>query len=110
MTPEETQQQNSAQPVLQDQSVFKGPITPQDATYLLEFINRNITIPTVTYIYGRSHGTSDTSIAGSFTPEKVAYNSNDFASGITWDGSSNRFKALTAGKYLVTASVGYNGT
>lgn len=58
---------------------------------------------------GRSHGTATTSIPGGFTPTRVDYNANDFANGITWDGINHRFKAIKAGQYIVTASVGYNG-
>lgn len=58
--------------------------------------------------FGRSHGTSDTSIAGGFSPEKVAFNSNDFVVGLTWDSTNNRFVITAAGRYLITGEVAYS--
>ncbi|HYK01303.1 MAG TPA: hypothetical protein VE974_06075 [Thermoanaerobaculia bacterium] len=36
---------------------------------------------------------------------KVAFDANDYADGLTWEGGSNRFVCVTAGKYLVTSTL-----
>lgn len=60
-----------------------------------------------TSAYARSHGTNNTSIAGSAVDVKVQLNTNDFATGITWDSANNRFTILTTGKYMVMAQAYY---
>jgi len=63
-------------------------------------------LPTV---IGSSHKTSDQSIPDT-TDTKVVWEVNDYATGITWDSTNNRFTILTAGKYLVSTSVLWKST
>lgn len=105
---EKQNKDQSQAPVPQEtQSVFSGPISPTDQAVLLEFLRKNTTA--VSYVNGRSHGTATLSIPGGFTPTRIDYNANDFANGVTWDGTNHRFKIVTAGQYLVAVMVGYNG-
>ena len=53
---------------------------------------------------GRSHKTSSQAIAD-ITTTKVVWEVNGFASGITWDGTNNRFTITQAGKYLASSTV-----
>ena len=53
---------------------------------------------------GRSYLTTNQAFnTGSLT--KVTFDANDYATGITWDGSNNRFVATAAGKYLVNVAL-----
>lgn len=55
-------------------------------------------------IVGRTYLSSAQGVTSTFNT-KITFDTNDYATGITWDGANNRFTALTAGKYIVSASL-----
>lgn len=59
--------------------------------------------------YARSHGTGTTTVPNS-SDTKMTLNSNDFASGITWDATNHQFTIVMAGKYLITALTTFTNT
>lgn len=97
-----------ADPNVNPQPMGQGPITPDQATWLTDFLRKS---GITTSIAARASGTADTSIAGLLAAqEKVQFNANEYADGITWDGANHRFVITTAGKYLISTVVGYTGT
>ena len=81
-----------------EESIWDGTeLLPQFAIVLRNFINNN----SVSSVSGRSYISTQT-ISTTFNT-KVVFDNNDFANGITWDGTNFRFTCLTAGKYLVSS-------
>lgn len=78
------------------------PITQQNLKYQIGLVG-------ATGVEGRSHlGTTQSiPINSGGSPQKINFDTNDFVSGITWDGTNHRFTCLTAGKYLVSLTVAY---
>jgi len=58
---------------------------------------------------GSSHKTSIQSIPDT-TDTNVVWETNDYANGVTWDSTNNRFTILTTGKYLVSSSILFSST
>lgn len=56
---------------------------------------------------GRSHASALTSM-GANTPTKVGIDTNDFASGISWNSGNTRFAVTTSGYYLVSTNVEFS--
>ncbi len=58
---------------------------------------------------GRSHKTNSQSFSDT-VQGTVVWEANTFASGVTWDTSTNSFEIQTAGTYLIVASLGWSST